>query len=104
MRHVKALNLDVLKQEREPWLEQIPSGILSKPTVAQRFRSPEIGIDRNAKSPAKNLEPGNMVVVLMCNQDAVQARRVDTRRFEALRDLSRAEPGIYQDPALACSD
>jgi len=104
MRHVKALNLDILQQERDACLEQIPSGIISQPAVAQRFRSPEIGINRNAKSPAKNLEPGNMVVVLVCNQDAVQARRVDTRRFEALRDLSRAEPGIYQDPALARGD
>jgi hypothetical protein len=72
--------------------------------VAQRFRSPEIGIDRNAKSPAKHLETGDVVVVFVRNEDAVQARRVDTRRFEALRDLSRAEPGIDQNSALACGD
>src|SRR6516165_6754406 len=104
MGNVKALNLEILEQKREPWLEQIPSRILSQPAVAQRFRSPEICIDRNRKSSAKNLETGNVVVVFMRNDDAIQARRADTRRFEALCDLSGAEPGIDQDPALPCSD
>jgi hypothetical protein len=72
--------------------------------MTYHFRSPGIGVDRYAKSTAKDLEAGDMVVVFMRNENAVKARGIDAGRFESHRNLSRAEPGINEDPAPVCGD
>src|ERR1700732_4993797 len=104
MRYIKALNLNILEQERGACLEEVPCGITGKPSMTQRFGGPRVRVDRHAESAAEHFQTCHVIAMFMRDQNAIEACGGDPGELEPLRNLTRAKSGINEDPALACSD
>ena len=104
VRYVKTLYFNVLYRKSGAGHKQVPLWKIGQDFPPQRFCSQRIGIDRDPEPATENSQAGNMITVLVRNQNAVQRLRTNSNRFKALRDLARTESGVDEQPALVRGD
>src|ERR1700730_14887160 len=104
MRYIKALNLNILEQERGACLEEVPCGITGKPSMTQRFGGPRVRVDRHAESAAEHFQTCHVIAMFMRDQNAIEACGGDPRPLEPLRKLTRYKSGINPDGSTSSTD
>jgi hypothetical protein len=66
------------------------------------FLRQPVAIDGDVKLLTKNLQPGGVIRMLVCEQHTVQVFRRATDACKALPDLAKTEPRVDQQPGLVC--
>lgn len=89
---------------RAAGLKKLPRSLLGPFVPVECLGGEPVAIDRNLMTPRKHLKPGNVVAVLVRDENRIEAGRSHSDALEPLDDLPGAKPAIYQDPALARGD
>src|ERR1700678_2182582 len=104
MRHVKGLNIQISDRKRGSRTEDRPRSICGYALPPERFSGQPVAIDRDFEFAAEHVEAGDVISVLMCEQNGIEAIRGDTKRFQSQANLSRTETDVDQYPAILRCD
>ena len=77
-----------------PVAEQAPVAMCREWAATNRFRGEGVAIDRHVKFPAKNLEPADVIAVLVREEHAIELLGRDPAKPEAKNQLTRTQPAI----------
>ena len=102
VRDRKAVDIDIADRDSRAGLEMLDRGLEIAP--GNRWRGKVGQIDRTVEFPGKRNEPGDVIRMLVRDDDSVDLLRILADRQEFLESFLAAETGIHQYARAAGSN
>jgi hypothetical protein len=96
----ETLDQNIADSEFRPGPKDSPVFVLAQPEATNGLGCLRIAINWNGKFPAKDLQPANVIAMLMSKKQSIEVLGGDAALLKPDDDLARAQSAIDQNPAV----